>query len=877
MPVKKAVQIKSWFDPPTFGGDEEHALLVRLLNANMIFVNIYLFLVIVSYLFGLQMAPGVVIFDGLLFIMILVFRYWLFRGWLKSAAVGLLIAGFIVITMVTISMGTITAPATDTYVLIVIMAGVFFRRRGVLIMTAASSLAVLGLILAENNNMLPPPLKLEVIPQWLTYSIIFLVAGSLIDYAMQTMRRALDSSKEENRERRRTEEQLRESNERFQQIVNNIQETFWMWDVQQNKLVYISPAYRLLWGISEEEIYANPSVFVEGILPEDRPIMFDALEKQAAGMPTEIRYRVQRPDGAIRWVWDRSFAIFNEQGKLVRKAGIITDITDLKNAEAELAKLNRELEERVEARTTELRQSEETYRALFENSNDGIFLITPEGLEIKANQRALDMVGYTQEEYLAANAATKNAVAAPEEQEDAEQKIRAVARGEAVPLYERTLVTRQGVKRNVEINLSAIRDTAGKVVMVQSVVRDITSRKKNEEALRQSRDELSEANFALQKASRLKDEFLASMSHELRTPLTGILGTAEGLQLQIHGPLTEKQLRALKNIENSGRHLLDLINDILDLSKIAADKLELKFEFCQVSDICNSSLQLTRGMAQQKHQKVIFSSTVENAVIRADPRRLKQMLVNLLSNAIKFTPEEGALGLDVDGSEAQQLLFLTVWDKGIGIQPEDMDRLFQPFVQLDASLSRQYSGTGLGLSLVDRLAKMHGGRVSVESTPGKGSKFTIALPWTQALQVGRSYSQPDVSAYQPVTPAVKPGRGVVLFADDDPMIVTTFSDFLRANAYQVVIAHNGTELVELAPSCAPDVILVDIQMPGLDGLEAIQRIRAMPDPRMQQVPIIAITALVMPGDEEKCLRAGASKYLSKPVRLKHLLETLQSL
>ena len=869
-------KIKAWFDPPVFAGDEEQTMLVNLLNANMIFINAYLLLVILSYWLGVKMAVGAAAFDGIMFFAILIFRHWLFKGWIKAAAIGLLVAGFIMITLVTISMGTVTAPATDTYILIVIMAGVFFRQRGVLLSTVATSLAVLGLILAEKNSMLPDALELEVVPQWLTYTIVFLVAGSLIHYAMQTMRRALDSLKQENQERKQTEEQLRESNERFHQIANNIQETFWMWDLQQNKLIYISPAYRRLWGVSEQALYQNPSSFVDAIVPEDQAIMVGALERQAAAIPTEIQYRIQAPDGRIHWVWDRSFPVFNGQGKLVRKAGIITDITDVKNAEAELAKLNHELEKRVEDRTTELRQSEETYRALFENSNDGIFLLTPAGFEIKANQRALDMVGYTWEEYHEANLQTKNVVAAPGEQTDAEDKIAAVARGESIPLYERTFITRDGSKRNVEINLSAIRNTAGEVVMVQSVVRDITSRKKNEEALRQSRDQLSAANLALEKASRLKDEFLASMSHELRTPLTGILGIAEGLQMQIYGPLNEKQIRALKNIENSGHHLLELINDILDLSKIAADKLDLKFEICRINDICNSSLQLTRGMANQKRQRVLFSSTLENAVVRADPRRLKQMLVNLLSNAIKFTAEDGTLGLDVDASDTEHLLRLTVWDKGIGIKPEDISRLFKPFTQLDASLARQYSGTGLGLSLVDRLAKMHGGSVSVESIPGEGSRFTITLPWSGDAVIEARRGAPKPGTEKPVQPE-KRVRGTILLADDDPMIVTTFSDFLQVNAYQVVAATNGLELVQLAPACQPDVIMVDIQMPGMDGLEAIRQIRAMEDPRMQQVPIIAVTALAMPHDEEKCLQAGANRYLSKPVRLTKLIETLKAL
>jgi CheY-like chemotaxis protein/anti-sigma regulatory factor (Ser/Thr protein kinase) len=321
-----------------------------------------------------------------------------------------------------------------------------------------------------------------------------------------------------------------------------------------------------------------------------------------------------------------------------------------------------------------------------------------------------------------------------------------------------------------------------------------------------------------------------------------------------------------------------MINDILDLSKIEADKLELQFENCLIQDICNSSLQLTRGLSFKKHQHVEFSSNVAGASMQADPRRLKQMLVNLLSNAIKFTPDAGFLGLDVHGSEDEQVIEFTVWDKGIGIKSEDIARLFKPFIQLDASLSRQYAGTGLGLSLVDRLATKLGGKVSVVSQPGLGSRFTLTLPWV---------SEPFENAHKSVNEflfaaiagknSVQPARGTILFADDDTVILDTFSDFLSANGYKVITANNGGELVQLAPTCAPDLILTDIQMPGMDGLSAIQKIRAMDTASMKQVPIIAITALVMPGDEEKCLQAGANLYISKPVGLRNLLELLESM
>lgn len=239
--------------------------------------------------------------------------------------------------------------------------------------------------------------------------------------------------------------------------------------------------------------------------------------------------------------------------------------------------------------------------------------------------------------------------------------------------------------------------------------------------------ELREANEKLAKTAQHKDEFLASMSHELRTPLTGVLSLSEALQEGIYGPLNEKQFKALNTVEESGRHLLELINDILDLSKIEAGQFELQLNDCLVQEICQSSLHLIKGLVNKKEQTLSFSINPPSIVLPADPRRLKQVLVNLLSNAVKFTPEKGKIGLEVIAT--QQIVSFSVWDTGIGISTSNMDNLFKPFTQLDSKLSRQYSGTGLGLSLVKRLVELQGGKVTLESEVGKGSCFTVIFPW----------------------------------------------------------------------------------------------------------------------------------------------------
>ena len=249
-----------------------------------------------------------------------------------------------------------------------------------------------------------------------------------------------------------------------------------------------------------------------------------------------------------------------------------------------------------------------------------------------------------------------------------------------------------------------------------------------EENLRRSEEQLRLTNAELEHAARLKDEFLANMSHELRTPLSAILIIGESLQEQVYGPLTDKQQKALRDVVESGQHLLALINDILDLSKIEAGKVELQPGPVNVAAVCQASLRLVREQAIKKNHSVALLLPSDSLTIRADERRLKQILVNLLSNAVKFTPDGGKIGLEVHAGRCSSDIRFAVRDTGIGIRPELQSRLFQPFVQLDSALNRQFGGTGLGLALVRRLAELHGGHVDVQSTPNEGSCFTIVVP-----------------------------------------------------------------------------------------------------------------------------------------------------
>ncbi len=626
----------------------------------------------------------------------------------------------------------------------------------------------------------------------------------------------------------------------------------------------------------------GPSEFLKLVHADDRRLVSESYRHAVeSGRLTTVEYRAN-PSGAEWQDFQATFqAARDSLGNLQSVSGTVLNITDIKTAQRKLEALNSELEKRVEERTAEVRQNEAVFQVLFENSNDGIFLISPRGQVLRANRRAHDLLRRPAEEARGAEAGHKRGESLPELLRDVDAMLQAVSRGEPVPSYERSFLHPDGRRIAVEISLSAVRNAPGDIHLVQSVVRDITERKKAEEILRESHDRLHAANLALEKASKLKDEFLASMSHELRTPLTSILGIAESLEMQVHGPLNEKQFQSLKAIETSGWHLLDLINDILDLSKIEAGKLELHTEEVEIEEVCLASQQLVKGMARQKKQNIQFEMQPESISMVVDARRLKQMLVNLLGNAVKFTPEGGAVGLQVRGDPEGCAVHFTVWDKGIGIQLEKIGELFKPFVQLDSSLSRQYSGTGLGLSLVRRMAELHGGSIQVESAPGQGSRFTILLPWLPPGATGAPDLKPrrsPASSRSAVLPAernkeagIKP---LLLVTDDNEQILAMLSDFLEANNYRVVTARSGYELLIRAPELRPDVILVDVQMPGMDGLEAIRRLRAQPDSGVAATPMIAVTAQAMPEDRENCYLAGANDYLSKPVHLNALLETI---
>ena len=406
------------------------------------------------------------------------------------------------------------------------------------------------------------------------------------------------------------------------------------------------------------------------------------------------------------------------------------------------------------------------------------------------------------------------------------------------------------------------------------------------------------------RAAQAKYEFVATMNHELRTPLNAVLLYSESLERKLVGPLNERQARAARGILESAQHLVLIINDILDVAKIDANKLSLEITSTDVERVCQSSLLLVSGMAQKKELTLHYQRSPDVTHIQADEQRLKQMLVNLLGNAIKFTPEGGQVGLEVRAEVTSKsepgMVYFTVWDTGIGIAQENLAKLFQPFVQLKVNHAQHQGGTGLGLFLVHRMAVLHGGSVSVTSEFNRGSRFTISLPWRKAqhattatshasvvpvhrdtpteerdrVQVFTTHAE-DFAATTVNVPAARPDhQPSVLIADDHKANRQVLSDLLQNWDCRILIARTGIEAVLQAKAEHPNLIFMDIQMPEMDGMEAMRQIRA--EPSLERIPIIVLTAFATPEDREASLAAGANDYLSKPLQIEQLSSVLDT-
>ncbi len=369
-----------------------------------------------------------------------------------------------------------------------------------------------------------------------------------------------------------------------------------------------------------------------------------------------------------------------------------------------------------------------------------------------------------------------------------------------------------------------------------------------------------QAVLEMRETDRVKSQFLANMSHELRTPLNSIIGFSRVILKGIDGPVTELQQQDLTAIYNSGQHLLALINDILDLSKIEAGKMELAFDDVNIVDLINGVLSTISGYTKDKPITIKKITPTDLPIIRADAIRLRQVMLNLLSNAAKFT-DEGEIKVEakiiVEQETGRQEVMVSVTDSGPGISPEDQKKLFQAFSQVDDSPTRKTGGTGLGLSISDRLVQMHGGRIGVNSAVGKGSTFFFTVP---APQVKEQKTDDDS------------GVKVILAIDDDEKVISLYERYLQPQGYQVVSVTDPAKAKEKAIQIKPFAITLDIMMPNIDGWQVLSELKA--DPATRDIPIVICSIIE---DHKKGFSLGASDYLAKPILEEDLLDALDRL
>ncbi|WP_129627844.1 PAS domain-containing hybrid sensor histidine kinase/response regulator [Candidatus Oscillochloris fontis] len=629
----------------------------------------------------------------------------------------------------------------------------------------------------------------------------------------------------------------------------------WEYNLRTNIVSNDQRAIPIL-GLRADELEANPIALQDRIHPDDRSRLEAALLAYMRGETKnfEVEIRTNPSTGEPRWFLCRGRAIeCDSQGDLVRIAGTYMDITERVLVEAQL------------------RASEQRYQTLSTISPVGIYRANRHGFFTYVNPRWCMIVGISAEAGLGMG---WQRYIHPEDYMLVRNFWNKTINNQQESQIEFRYLRPDGRICWVIAQVVAETDPNGVPIGYVGTQIDITRRMIIEERLRQQSALLEEANTNLAKAARLKDQFLANMSHELRTPLTGIIGFSEALSQGLYGDLVEAQQRAVQHIFDNGQHLLRLINDILDLARIGSGQVDLKLGPVFVDDACCEIIDLLSALFQGKKQQFTYTPPEAGLSIEADILRLRQILINLLANASKFTPEGGKLGLEVHYELWRKEVHFCIWDHGIGIAPNQQYMLFQPFVQLDNRLARDQPGTGLGLALVRQLVTLHGGRIEVESRLGEGSRFSVILPQhTPHALIEAIPTHVEEASRASIT---EPNRTIhILLAEDDPSVADLLLEYLAYQGYSTSYVAKGNEVVENLHTLRPHLLLIDIQMPGMSGLDVIARLRSDPDPEIAQIPIIAITALAMAGDRERCLAAGADDYLSKPVRLENLGSTLR--
>jgi PAS domain S-box-containing protein len=643
-------------------------------------------------------------------------------------------------------------------------------------------------------------------------------------------------------ERKRAEETLQESELRFRQLTENINEVFWISDPQLTKMIYISPAYERIWGATQQSLYDNPVSFVDAIHPDDRERILAKLPEQAPGGFDE-EYRILQPNGSVRWVHARTFPIRDEQGKIYRACGIAQDITERKHAKEELFQSRQMLHSILDT----------IPQRVFWKDRNMIYLGCNKTLAIDAGLKdPSEIVG--RNDHLLSWKASAELYRADDKQ---------VMESNTPRLnFEEVLARPDGSETWIRTNKLPLRGHDGEVIGVIGTYDDITAEKRAKVELARAKD-LAEA------ASLAKSEFLANMSHEIRTPMNGIIGMTD---LALDTNLTAEQREFLGMVRESADSLLTIINDILDFSRIEAGKFALDIiEF----DLDDCLANIAKTFAPRAHGKGLeLAYQVQPEVPRAllgDPSRLRQIIVNLIGNAIKFT-EQGEVVLRVkteERSEAGVRLQFAVRDTGPGIARDKQAVIFEAFTQADSSTTRRYGGTGLGLKISTNLVKMMEGRLWVESDLGQGSTFHF----TAHFGVPKAHKQSEPRK------AVNLQGMRVLVVDDNATNRRILDAMLRRWMMLPALAKGGEAGLALLEENAAlgeafPLVLIDAQMPDMDGFMLAERIKR--NPNLAAATIMMLTSTGQRGDAARCRELGISAYLIKPIRQSELLDAIMT-
>jgi len=540
----------------------------------------------------------------------------------------------------------------------------------------------------------------------------------------------------------------------------------------------------------------------------------------------------------------------------------------------------------------ELEESLGYLQGVLDDSQDMIATTDTDGRIVEFSKGGERILGYTKDEIIG-----KRASALYVDADERNKIIEVLKTKGAIYNYETMLLKKDGRTVDISLTISQLRDRTGNVIGTVGVSKDITVERQLRRELEEKNRELSELNERLEekvlertkeldrinrdlrRANEIKARFIANMSHELRTPLHSIIGFSEVLLDRTFGDINEKQQRHVTNILTSGRHLLHLVNNVLDLAKIEAGKVELSYETFPLKGVIDEVITVIKPLADKKLIEIETDISHESADFTADRVKFKQVLYNLLSNAIKFTPESGNVGVRAEklinkgifpwAPLGAEFLKVSVWDAGVGIRPDDKEKIFEEFEQLDSSRSTE--GTGLGLSLSRRLVELHGGHIDVESAYGKGSVFNVCLPIAvmPEITVGRKKALPEAV---PTFAWADENAPLVLVVEDDLPTSELLTIHLTKAGYRVAHAYDGIEAILKAKELKPFVITLDIMLPKKDGWEVLQSLKT--DPESGDIPVIIHSII---DNRELGFALGASDYLVKPVDKVTLLAKLSEL